>query len=1328
MSSGSGNSKESRSDSTGFFSVGSPLNAVRAGYIRRPADDLLVEAVTASRYAHVISANRTGKSSLIASAAAHLEHNGTRVAILDLQQIGTREAGSDAGRWFYNVAYRLMRQLRIKIDLQEWWQDKSILSNRQRLLEFYTEIVLGKVSGPIVVFVDGVQVVRDLPFGDQLLASVRAAHNARSADPEFSRLTFVLTGECDPSSLVGEPELSPFNVTQSIPLDDFSRSDIALYGPELDVATEHIEQVLDRIYYWTRGHPYLTQKLSRAVSRAELNDDDPDEFVDKLVMQQLASRAAINSEPHMSQIHQYVVSDRARCEALLNLYGRIRKGVPVATDLGSPLQRELIAVGLLELDETGTLRVRNRLYETVFTARWANENLPTHWRGPAIAAAVILVMLLVPFWYTQWLPGPYVRVLTSAETTPIDAEVTWLNFRSFPGHADSADSAFRQFLEARASDAESEAEIRQLARLASNIAGEEQLPQRFIAEFWDRQSYAAMRNEDRLSGLLSTIRSFDLSTRLRRSRAAMLASADLPLLSATWKRDAEEQPGELRFDAVNQLVSLVDGASVTQWSADARGIEAKPGWNMLALEVTPLVRRVVVDAPGAVRRIGLTLSISHPRIPDLAIKLIAPSGKTAQIELDVERATVNDTLRVPAAQLAELIGEELSGTWSVSIRDKGLGLAGYLVGWNLNLNAQGLVEDFQRGPNIPDPAEVEPSSVWIGDDARYAVARTERSDTVRIWDLAYAKPLGAVTLASNEEVIGVDATGQELVTATQQSVHVWDIGTGRSLRTLDIDTGALAIRFLQESRRLVTRLLGDEETRFELRALDGRSPMGTLTVAGSPTLDTVSANGQVLAVADAERSVRIWNLDSGERLAQFDLPYQPASIELSGDGQHLGVVYPQAGVAQYSVATPDQPVFEDFGAGDWRFVFSPSGDYTASGHDSTGYQVRDTLDGGLLGPLLGEHPPTAAGFIAFSGNEQSLITPSDDDGFRIWKRPPRTERIGGDGHAVWSPALDGAVLVAPDASNVVTADRNGHVHILSGDVGLNALADAAEDVSYLGHEKAARFLAISRRTGLVASAGDDGKLRFWHLDSGLPTSEVVEIGAGDITKLTFSDSGSQLAVLAGTRLLLVDVMAASVAHEIEFLESQAGLAFVDDDRLFVSSTSGNLQSLTRTATGQWNKVQVWEGDAAINHLALSPDRSLLVLTDATNHVLQINLKTGQLKPKSVVLPSRVQDVSFSPIGSRVLVRTERWIHELRASPSGLIWSDALYLPRVAGGANMAFRRSAPGSVYLPVVIEGRIRLEQFRFSDRDGEGLFGSQAELLDLWISRFGGSGVSSR
>ena len=396
-----------QTDATGeFFSVGAPLHAVRAGYVRRDADDLLYEAIVGGRYAHVLAPDRSGKSSLIAATAARLEAHGHKVAILDLEQIGVRDGGGDPGRWYYNVAYRLLRQLRIRYDLQSWWHDKSILSNRQRLLEFYSEIVLQFVSERVVVFVDEIQCIENMPSAEQLLASFRAAHNARTTDPDFSRLTFVLLGECDPVSLVAEPELSPFNVTQQILLDDFSREQIDLFSTELNLGVDDAKAALDRIYYWTRGQPYLTQKLARRVSRDEPGGDIA-EHIDKLAQTQLAGRAALHSEPHMSHIHRVIVNDTKRKEAMLNLYGRIRKGIEVPADLGSTLQRRLMAVGLIEIDSDGNLRVRNRLYELVFTARWANENLPLRLRVPAMVAGVFLLFALVPFWYTQWFPGIY---------------------------------------------------------------------------------------------------------------------------------------------------------------------------------------------------------------------------------------------------------------------------------------------------------------------------------------------------------------------------------------------------------------------------------------------------------------------------------------------------------------------------------------------------------------------------------------------------------------------------------------------------------------------------------------------------------------------------------------------------------------------------------------------------------------------------------------------------------------------------------------------------------------------------------------------------------
>ena len=237
-----------QTDATGeFFSVGAPLHAVRAGYIKRKADDQLYDTLLSGRYAHVLAPDRSGKTSLIAATAARLEAIGCKIAVIDLQQIGVRDGGGDPGRWYYNVAYRLLRQLRIRYDLQGWWHDRSILSNRQRLVEFYSEILLRNVHERIIVFVDEIQSIEELPFADQLLASIRAAHNARATDPEFSRLTFALLGECDPLNLIDEPDLSPFNITQPVALADFTRPELDLFATELNLPPEHAAAALDRV-------------------------------------------------------------------------------------------------------------------------------------------------------------------------------------------------------------------------------------------------------------------------------------------------------------------------------------------------------------------------------------------------------------------------------------------------------------------------------------------------------------------------------------------------------------------------------------------------------------------------------------------------------------------------------------------------------------------------------------------------------------------------------------------------------------------------------------------------------------------------------------------------------------------------------------------------------------------------------------------------------------------------------------------------------------------------------------------------------------------------
>lgn len=1316
-------------DATGeFFSVGTPLHAVRAGYIRRAADDVLYETIRSGRYAHVIAPDRSGKSSLIAATAARLENHGYKVAVLDFAQIGAREAGDDAGRWYYSVAYRLLRQLRIRADLQTWWQDKSILQNRQRLVEFYSEIILQNVAERIVIFVDEIQCIEDLPFADQLLASFRAAHNARATDPDFARLTFVLLGECDPLSLIDEPELSPFNVTQAVTLDDFSRDELELFATELNLSAEDSTLALDRIYHWTSGQPYLSQKLARAISR-EKRPGDIATMIDHIALRQLGGRAALHNEPHMSHIHRQVVKDPKRSEALLNLYGRLSKKIPVATDLGSPSQRRLIALGLITIDEEGRLKVRNRLYRSVFTTRWANENLPNHWRPLAIAAAVILVIVAVPFWYTQVLPKSYVATLTSDAAELPAVQGAYESFRTFPGHTNVAENLYQGALRDRASAATDVEQIERVALLADSLPGEARFADQLRAGFWDRKARDAMRRENRDDALLATIQSLALSTPRRRSRAASLVGEDYPLLVASLP---VADHGQWVFNPGSMLLTATQLASVSQWSLGNQELQRREDWKITALEVSPLVRRVVVDRDDSLRRVGLTLNLSHARVSDLRIKVIAPSGRTVEIDPQVERAFSNQNIQIPAAQLEDLVGEPVAGTWSLSVRDEELGVAGQLVGWDLVLNSQGLVENFQRGLNISDPIERETNNIWFSEDGRFAVARALQSDSARIWDLAFAKPVRAIAVSELEQFVGLSADARKFVTATQDKVVLWDMTTGDRVVTLDGGAASSSSALTPDGARLLLQKRSDQETEFELWSLADASLDATLVVAGTPALVALDASGSRIAVADFDRAVRIWDIQNGELVAQIDFEVQPSSIELAAGGEVLGAVFGDSGASVWHLGEVVRPVLAEVRRGNWQMVFSESGSKVLVGTPAHGFQIYDTNDGQRLGPALGSGGSLVdENLLGFSTDELTVVTGGPASTARFWRvpiGPAKNESEVVSGNSIWPPAGDAVAIATPGADNIIIGDKAGNVHILPANSPPDAFLATEEVVSFLGHGRKVRLLTASPMGDKVASVAADNTVRVWDTATGLPHSFFGDAGGSTASKLAFSPDASMLGVLGGNQVRVMDAEDGASLAVFEFPEQHQSIAFAANDRLFIGSEGGTLRVISRDAAGNWTVQILWQGNAAIRWLEVSPLSRYLVFVDQNNLAQQFILQEGRLGEQSMQLPGRVEEVTYSPNGARVLFRTARWIHVASSAVSGLRWQDAVFAPPATSGSRIVFADpeedpAAPlgNRLFLPVSRDGYVRLSALSFDGAHGAALFGNKDDLLLEWRQRLG-------
>jgi tRNA A-37 threonylcarbamoyl transferase component Bud32 len=356
------------------LAVGGPVQAKYGTYLNRAADNLLLHACQEAMFAYVLSSRQIGKSSLMFETSKKLVQAGIKTVLIDLNSIGS---SADADHWYFSLVAELAQKLKLEVDMQHWWESRPRLSTlTQRFLEFLREVVLKKISEPIVIFIDEIDMTLGLDFTDDFFAAIRSVHNDRAQYPAFHQLTFVLLGVATPDELIKDQTRTPFNVGQAIPLYDFTKEECDPFRIEIEGKyPARGRDYFDRVYDWTQGHPYLTQKLVEAIlvwPDAETGKDKPD-LVDRIV-RKLFLAVDIRSEDNLQFVQTRVTGD-AHAQEMLKVYKRILDGkAPVQDDEQSPPINRLKLYGLV-LAKNGKLRIRNKIYSRAFDLAWADEML-----------------------------------------------------------------------------------------------------------------------------------------------------------------------------------------------------------------------------------------------------------------------------------------------------------------------------------------------------------------------------------------------------------------------------------------------------------------------------------------------------------------------------------------------------------------------------------------------------------------------------------------------------------------------------------------------------------------------------------------------------------------------------------------------------------------------------------------------------------------------------------------------------------------------------------------------------------------------------------------
>lgn len=359
-----------------LFQPGGALRA-DAFYIERPADTELLRALLGGEFCYVLAPRQIGKSSLRARTQARLQTAGVRCAVLDLTTIGTTASEHE---WYASLLGEMADQLGLG-DPSNFWNAHALHTPVARFMSYLRYELLAKLPGPVVIFVDEIDLLRRISIqGEDFLAALRAIYNQRADDATCRRLTVCLIGVATPGELIADPHRTPFNIGQAIALDDFSRSEADAFLPGLLGVTSDAASagaLLDELYRWTEGHPYLMQRLCAALVDSPSTAESAEACVAALIERLFYSTQA---DPNLSYAEIRFADAQAPVSMIqkVSLYRRLLFNETVAADRHSRLHSELRLAGLIKdvaRPQQGdtVLQVRNLIMARVFNRDWLRQ-------------------------------------------------------------------------------------------------------------------------------------------------------------------------------------------------------------------------------------------------------------------------------------------------------------------------------------------------------------------------------------------------------------------------------------------------------------------------------------------------------------------------------------------------------------------------------------------------------------------------------------------------------------------------------------------------------------------------------------------------------------------------------------------------------------------------------------------------------------------------------------------------------------------------------------------------------------------------------------------
>lgn len=325
-------------------------------YVERKADQQLHGIIEAmQRPGYVLVSRQMGKTNLLLRAKRKWENARDIYVYIDMSNIDETE--KECFQTLIDTAIdtheNVLGSLRERIqDLRRTNITKSAVQSHNEELR----VLLSAVEGKLVFILDEIDSLTRTSFSDNIFSQIRSVYFSRINYPVLEKLTYVLSGVVEPTEIIKNPKISPFNIGEKILLDDFSQDEYQSFIRQAGLV--HFGgEVLDRIFYWTGGNPRMTWDVCYEL---QCIDNITQGMVDTLVKKLYLT--TFDKAP-VDTIRSIVKEDRILRDAIIQL--AYDKG----NILSDKIKSKLYLSGIVNYYDND-IKIKNRIIKESLSLSW----------------------------------------------------------------------------------------------------------------------------------------------------------------------------------------------------------------------------------------------------------------------------------------------------------------------------------------------------------------------------------------------------------------------------------------------------------------------------------------------------------------------------------------------------------------------------------------------------------------------------------------------------------------------------------------------------------------------------------------------------------------------------------------------------------------------------------------------------------------------------------------------------------------------------------------------------------------------------------------------